>query len=261
MKTSTFRCFKGLGAILKVTGIIVLPSVCLAADGSAIPWEQQPEILRSEIEGYVKSSLDPATFKVRVAEDVRVVYLGFSPEEIDQNAEQFPDVPGHRISHLPYGRNDYYSIPVDVLDYQLSNTITVLNVDLAKKPGSGEGSGENSTELTEVLAPKGEFFQSLGLSIFELMKVTDGRGTLVEFGPPMTKFGDFEFSFRDKVLETPCTSVFEFAGSDDGGQENTMVVYSGAEPGSADQLQCLKMQSLVFLRPASLPLSTALEER
>ncbi len=261
MKMNTFRFIKGFGAILKVSGVIALPSVCLAADGAVIPWEQQPEVLRSEIEGYVNSSLDPAMFKVQVAEDVRVVYLGFSPEEIEQNAEQFPDIPGHGISHLPYGRNEYYSTPVDALDYQLSNTITVLNLDLDKKPGSDGSSGDKSTELTEILAPQGEFFQSLGLSIFDLMRLKDGRGTLVEFGPPMSVFDDFEFSYRDKILETPCTSVFEFAGTDDGTQENTMVVYSGAEPGSADQLQCLEMQALVFMRPASLPLSTALEER
>jgi hypothetical protein len=36
--------------------------------------------------------------QVQVAEGVRVVYLDFSLKEIEQNAEQFPNIPGHRIS-------------------------------------------------------------------------------------------------------------------------------------------------------------------
>ncbi|MGX1495847.1 hypothetical protein ACSSV1_000868 [Labrenzia sp. MBR-25] len=55
----------------------------------------------------------------------------------------------------------------------------MLNLDLDKKSGSEVGSGEKSTELAEILAPQGEFLQSLGLSIFDLMKVKDGRGALV----------------------------------------------------------------------------------
>jgi hypothetical protein len=98
MQTSTFRYFKRLAAILKVAGFIVLPSVCLVAEAAAISWEQQPQVLRSEIEGYVNSTLDPAMVQVQVAEGVHVVYLGFSLEEIEQNAEQFPDISGHRIS-------------------------------------------------------------------------------------------------------------------------------------------------------------------
>ncbi len=155
MKLNTFRFIKGFGAILKVSGVIALPSVCLAADGAVIPWEQQPEVLRSEIEGYVNSSLDPAMFKVQVAEDVRVVYLGFSPEEIERNAEQFPDIPGHEVTHLPYGREDYYSIPVNIVDYQTNNTITLLSVDLTKDvvPGADLYKGD----IRKVLDPDGDF--------------------------------------------------------------------------------------------------------
>ncbi len=247
MKMNTFRFIKGFGAILKVSGVIALPSVCLAADGAVIPWEQQPEVLRSEIEGYVNSSHDPAMFKVQVAEDVRVVYLGFSPEEIEQNAEQFPDIPGHEVTHLPYGREDYYSIPVNIVDYQTNNTITLLSVDLTKDvvPGADLYKGD----IRKVLDPDGDFFHAIGTSVYQLM---GAGGVIVELGPPIERFRDAEFFYRKALLNTACTSQFDYASFDDGTQENTMVVYSGAEPGSAEQLQCLEMQALVFMRPAGL---------
>ncbi len=70
-------------------------------------------------------------------------------------------------------------------------------------------------------------------------------GVIVELGPPIERFRDAEFFYRKALLNTACTSQFDYASFDDGTQQNTMVVYSGAEPGSADQLQCLEMQALV----------------
>jgi hypothetical protein len=259
MRTNFSLFLQISGVIFALLGVAAIPVGAMSEEKTGIPAEDQPKVLLSEIEAYVASSRDPEEFKARILGDVRVAYLGFSPEEIAMNASMFPDIAEHDVEHLPYGRTDYYSVPVDLTDYQTPNTITVLNVDLTRDVVPGSGVFKKGTDLTKVLAPDGNFFHALGKSIFELMKVQTGGGAVIEFGPPMERFRDTEFSFRDAVLDTACTSVFEYVEYDDGSLHSFMVLYSEAVPGSQDQLQCMKMQALVFMRPASQPFSTMLD--
>ncbi|MEM9635974.1 MAG: hypothetical protein AAGA50_31970, partial [Pseudomonadota bacterium] len=104
----------------------------------------------------------------------------------------------------------------------------------------------------EILDPKGGFIHNLGSGIYALMQIPMDSATVTELGPPMKDFAKAEFSYRKRMFDESCTSVFEFYGWENGEQMNTMIVYSGSQPGSDEQIACLRKHALIFMRPASV---------
>jgi hypothetical protein len=214
----------------------------------SVPWPDQPLVLTDEIKAYVSGAHDPSASKVRPGHNIRVVYLGYSENEIAENFSGFPAPQEFNITHLPYGRSEYYSLPIDPLDYQAPDTITVLAPGFNDPQTKAVSPGD---DVSEKLDPKSGYIHNLGSSLFQIMKIAMGGGTVTELGPPMKDFAKAEFTYRESLFDESCTSVFEFVELENGKQHNTMIVFSGHAPGSAEQIACLARHALIFMRPTS----------
>ncbi|WP_298986208.1 hypothetical protein [uncultured Roseibium sp.] len=85
-------------------------------------------------------------------------------------------------------------------------------------------------------------------------------GMAVELGAPMEDLSDAEHSYRETLFAGECSSAVRFY-DDKRFQLNTSAVYSDAAPGSYEQIECLKFQTLIFLRPASVPFRSIAPEQ
>jgi hypothetical protein len=256
MKVSYGRVCKIAVSFLTLVGTCILSPATLAQESQTIPWEEQPLILNKAIEDYVNGKKDNTSKIINIGKKIRIAYLGFSKDEIEKNAAAFPDVPGLEFSHFPYGRDEYYSAPINIYEYQLSDRIIVLNLDLSREGDENwtKSFDVDDLDLTEVLDPSGGFVHNLALAVYFNMKVADADGTVAELGAPMDDFKNAEFTLRKKIFADHCTSVTEFVEFEDNRpQYNVSFVYTDASPSSKEQIECLIMQALIFTRPESVP--------
>jgi hypothetical protein len=234
----------------------------LAEESQKIPWEEQPLVLNQAIKDYVNSEDSSAQSKIKLGTKIRVLYLGFSEEEIEKNAASFPTVPEFEFVHLPYGRKKYYDFPINMIDYQTTDTIVALNLDLSKELKDwGEGLGSGDVEVSEILDPRGQYIHNLAWGLYRLnLRGSGVSGTAVDLGPPLDNLKGAEFYYREDLLDKHCSSATEFVEYDDERpQFNGMIVYSAAMPASKEQIDCLIAQALIFTRPASVPFRSVLK--
>ena len=228
-----------------------------AESSNEIPWSEQPSVLNEEIKEYVEGTLNLADTRVKPGGSVRILYLGFAQDDISRNAQNFPEISEHNVFHLPYGRIDYYDTPVDLLDYQKPDSITVLNVDMSSEISAPNI--DNETNVVELLAPNGGYIQELAQSIYHVMKIMAGSGTVTELGRPMDRFASEEFTVRQRLFDQTCTSVFEFFDENNGEQHNSMIIYSDYQPGSDEQIACVVKHALIFMRPETPTFSSIID--
>ncbi|MHA7777409.1 hypothetical protein [Roseibium sp. M-1] len=249
--------FKHIFSGLFLAGMSVSVAIAFAEDGQKVPWEEQPLVLNKAVDDYLNSRPDVSKSKIKIGNEIRILYLGFSKEEIAKNAESFPEVPGYKFVHLPYGRKKYYAIQIDVSDFLLGDTVVALNLDLEREIRDwSEGLDPTNVELTEILDPRGQYIHNLALALytFNVKKSAGNRETVIELGAPLDDLKDADHAYRKSRFETSCSSSIEFVEfEDERPQINDMFVYSSAEPGSAEQIDCLVTQTMIFVRPESVP--------
>ncbi|MCV0429410.1 MAG: hypothetical protein K5905_28520 [Roseibium sp.] len=261
MNCSANRYCKNVRWFFSIACLCTISSVTLAEEKHTIIWEDQPLALNKAIKDYVNSEHDQLKSKIKPGKEIRVLYLGFSEGEIEKNAASFPIFPEFDFIHLPYGRQKYYGVPINELDYMQTDTIVALNVDLSRELRDwSEDLEPGNVEISEILDPRGQYIHNLALSLYYVnLRKAGGWGTAVELGAPLDDMKYAEYFYRENLFDRHCSSQIEFTGFDDGRTPlNSMTVYSSAEPASKEQIDCLIMQTLIFTRPASVPFRSIL---
>lgn len=238
--------------------------VSVAEENKLIPWEEQPQVLVNAVKSYVNAEQGDTSSPIRLGKKISILYLGFSEEEIEKNAARFPDVAGYVFEHLPYGRKKYYGYPINLTDYQSTDTIVALNFDLEREIKDwAEGREPGDTEIFEIYDPRGQYIHNLAASVYNFTLKNPGeRDLIVELGQPMDSLEGAEFRHREKHFDGTCSAQPSFVAYDnneEGVQENRMTVFSSAAPGSDEQIACLVLQTMIFVRPAEIPYEKVVE--
>ncbi|MEM9632999.1 MAG: hypothetical protein AAGA50_16830 [Pseudomonadota bacterium] len=262
MRVCSDRIYKSAVSFLTLVCVCIFSPAALAQENRTIPWEEQRQVLNGAIKDYVKYGGGSEPSDIKLGTKIRVLYLGFSEEEMAKNAARFPSLPEYEFVHLPYGRKQYYDVPLNPVDYQITDTITVLNLDLASEfKNWNEGRGPATVDVSEILDPRGDFIRNIAYGLYFLtLKGARGWGNVIELGAPMDDLKSAELFYRENLLENHCSAGIDFAQDEDGlSQDNRMTVYSSAAPGSEEQIECLVLQTLIFTRPESVSFRSALK--
>ncbi|MHA7777407.1 hypothetical protein [Roseibium sp. M-1] len=248
------RIFQGACSIFAMVYVGLMPCIVSAEDNSLGSGKDETFVLKEAIKDYVNFRSEYWKSEARVGREIRVLYLGFTEAEISENARAFPVVPEVKFLHLPYGRTEYYETPINLVDYQKTDTIVALNLDLSRKVTDWEATPDRENDdIAGLLDPKGRLIHNLAMGVFH-STLKFPRGTAVELGAPLGDLKNEDVVYREHLFEGTCSAGIEYnAAYDDRPQRNTMSVYSSAAPGSNEQVDCLVTQAMIFVRPEAVP--------
>ena len=225
-KKLVLRLLASFGGICKALSFCIL---LVGAEGSPVTspglYVSPDQLLSKEIENYINPGLLSQDRIFETGANITIQYSGFSISEMKRNASELPAIRGYKFSHVFYDEN-----PITMTS---RDTITVVVGDAAE-----------IGDKPEYRTMKAFFYNAF--NVVELgRKSKDG---VVE------KIERDERYHQKSIFKSHCSMVLDFsAATSSRAQWSFMVVHSSAPAGSEEQIECLRMSTLIFVRPANVP--------
>lgn len=179
--------------------------------------------LSDEIGLYINDIPIVGESQIEIGKYISIQYSGFSAQEMERNRLRISQLEDHRFSHKLFDKN--------YLGMTNNNQITMI-------------SRENVDYKT-----KDEYTLMKGILYSISVVVEIGRKSDVA---TLKRIESGWYHQKDIFGKYHCSMALSHMRNSRG-QLNFMIVHSSAAAGSEEQLECLRLSTLVFIRPANVP--------